>query len=132
MFSVEHTNSIIIWKRLFKVPTKNYCHPFSLPFWAQEQQWVLILCDFVQNIFFCLKMGVFFHGFWRDSHLILISFGKTFIKIGFSYKRLLSLLLQNNPRFLLLTKNHVNPFIPNTPFLMFSGGRERVHWERMG
>ena len=28
----------------------------------------------------------------------------------------------------------LNPFVPNAPFLhlMFSGGRERVHWERMG
>ena len=28
-----------------------------------------------------------------------------------------------------------NPFVPNVPFLypqMFSVGRERVHWERMG
>ena len=35
-------------------------------------------------------------------------------------------------------KKHINPFVPNAPFLyplkniMFSGGRERVHWERMG
>ena len=39
---------------------------------------------------------------------------------------------------------HFNPFVPNTPFLyplktsknlglmMFSKGRERVHWEQMG
>ena len=28
----------------------------------------------------------------------------------------------------------VNLFVPNAPygFLMFSGSRERVHWERMG
>ena len=33
-------------------------------------------------------------------------------------------------------KAAINPFFPNAPFpygfLMFSGGRERVHWERMG
>ena len=39
---------------------------------------------------------------------------------------------------------HLDPFVPNTPFLpsenirkpngflMFSGGRERAHWEQMG
>ena len=32
----------------------------------------------------------------------------------------------------------INPLVPNAPFfhlygfLMFSGGRERIHWERMG
>ena len=28
----------------------------------------------------------------------------------------------------------INPVVPNAPFLyaLFSGGRERVHWERMG
>ena len=25
----------------------------------------------------------------------------------------------------------VNPFVPNAPFLMFSGGRKRVHWQQM-
>ena len=29
---------------------------------------------------------------------------------------------------------HINPFVPNVAygFLMFSKGRERVHWEQMG
>ena len=33
----------------------------------------------------------------------------------------------------LMSKFLVNPFVPNTPFLyrLFSGGRARVHWERM-
>ena len=33
------------------------------------------------------------------------------------------------------TNTGINPFVPNAPFLyslMFSVGRERVHWEHMG
>ena len=26
----------------------------------------------------------------------------------------------------------INPFVPNALFLMFSGGRESMHWEQMG
>ena len=44
----------------------------------------------------------------------------------------------------LIYENHINPFVPSAPFLyplkssenrknfLFSGGRERMHWEKMG
>ena len=31
-----------------------------------------------------------------------------------------------------LTQNCFNPFVSNAPFLMFSGSKERVHWEQLG
>ena len=46
----------------------------------------------------------------------------------------------NQTSMMKLFVKRINSFVPNTPFLyplktcflMFSGGRKRVHWERMG